>query len=68
MYKLEILHQFVTKVKTKSKRVLEANSSVCKGYRGKPVRRKGVGGFLPSILNRIKPLTEIVFFELTYYK
>ena len=70
MYKLEILHQSVKKVKTKSKKVLEANSSVCKIYRGKPLRRGGGGGgrmFAP-ILNRVKPLTEIIFFELTYYK
>ena len=39
MYKLEILHQSVKKVKTKSKKVLKANSSVCKSYRGKPLRR-----------------------------
>ena len=40
------------KVKTKSKKVLRANSYVCRGYKGKP----GMGGFLaPSspLLNRV---------------
>ena len=65
MYKLDILHQSVKKVKTKSKKVLEANSSVCKSYRKNLL---GGGRLFAPILNRVKPLTEIIFFELTYYK
>ena len=50
-YKLEILHQSVERFKTKSQKVLGANSHVCRSYRGRP----GRGAFLPPpILNRVK--------------
>ena len=48
--KLKILHQSVKKVKTKSQKVLGANSYVCRTYRGKT----GMGAFLPPIQNRVK--------------
>ena len=35
MYKLEILHQSVEMVKTKSQKVFGPNSFVCRSYRGK---------------------------------
>ena len=52
MYGLDILHQRDKRVKTKSQRVLGANSYVCRSYRGKP----GRGGLFapPPILNRVK--------------
>ena len=50
-YKLEILHQSVKRIKTKSQNVLEVNSYVCRSYRGKT----GTGAFLAApILNRVK--------------
>ena len=36
---LEILHQFGKRVKTKSQKVLVANSYVCRSYRGKTVQK-----------------------------
>ena len=51
MYELEILHQCGKRFKTKSQKVLGANSYVCRIYRGKT----GRGDFLPCpILNRVK--------------
>ena len=54
MYELEILHQSVKRVKTKSEKVFGVNSYVCRSYRGK----SGRGGLFdpppPSILNRVK--------------
>ena len=46
MYELEILHQSVKRVKTKSEKVFGVNSYVCRSYRGKSPP--------PSILNRVK--------------
>ena len=43
-YKLEILYQCSKRVKSKSQKVLEANSYVSRSYRGKPGRR---GPFCP---------------------
>ena len=40
-YKLEVLHQCGKKVKTKSQKVLGANSYVCESYRGKTGRGGG---------------------------
>ena len=50
-YKLEILHQSVKRVKNKSQKFLEANSYICRSYRG----RTGREAFLtsPPILNRV---------------
>ena len=50
-YELEILHECGKKVKTKSQKVLGANS-----YVGEVTEKKLVGGgdFLPPILNRVK--------------
>ena len=45
-YDLETLHKFGKKVETKCQRVLEANSYVCRSYRGKT----GSG----VIVNRVK--------------
>ena len=50
MYKLEILHQSIKRVKTK---VLGANSYVCRSYRGKTGRDAFLHP-LPPILNRVK--------------
>ena len=44
-YELEILHQCGKRVKTKSQKVLEANSYICKSYRGKAGRGEGGGLF-----------------------
>ena len=51
-YKLEILQKCGKMVKTKSQKVLQAKSYVCRSYRGKT----GKGGLLalhPAILNRV---------------
>ena len=48
-YKLEILHESVKRVKTKSQKVLGANSYVCRSYREKTGRGEA---FCP--LNRVK--------------
>ena len=50
LYGLEILHQCGKRVKTKSHKVLGANSYVCRSYSGKTSR----GGGLFAILNRVK--------------
>ena len=56
-YKLEILHQSVKKVKTKSQKFWGANSYVCRSYRGKT----GRGGlFAPP------PPPPTSWIELTY--
>ena len=49
-YKLEFLHQCDKKIKTKSQKVLVANSYVCRSYRGKA----GSKTPHPLILNRVK--------------
>ena len=46
-YKLEILHQCGKRVKTKSQKVLGANSYICRSYRGKT----GRGPFCLSRVN-----------------
>ena len=63
-YKLEILHQSVENVKTKSQKVLGPNSYVCRSYRGKT----GRGGFLvASILNRVKMQSISVFLDIAKF-
>ena len=42
IYGLKSLHQCVEKIKTKSQKVLGANSNVCRSY-----KEKIAGGFLP---------------------
>ena len=53
-HKLEVLHQSVKRVKTKSQKVLGPNSYVCRSYRGKTGR-----AFLAPILNRVKRTSKI---------
>ena len=48
-YGLEILHQCGKRVKTIIRKVLGANSNVCRSYRGKIAR----GPFCPPILNKV---------------
>ena len=45
-----MLHQSVNRIKTKSQKDLEANSYVCRSYRGKTAR----GHFCPSIPDMVK--------------
>ena len=51
---LEILHQCCKRVKTKSQKILGANSCFCRSYRGKA----GRGIFYPPILNRVKDIDD----------
>ena len=66
-YKLEILHQSVKSVKTKSQKASGANSYVCRIYRGKT----GWGAFLalplppPPILNRVKENHRLIAVDLS---
>ena len=63
-YKLEILHQSVKSVKTKSQKVSGANSYVCRIYRGKT----GWGGLFtppPPILNRVKENHRLIAVDLS---
>ena len=48
---LEFLHQYDKRVKTKSQKVLRANSYVCSSYEGNTYRRPFC---LPTILNKVK--------------
>ena len=48
MYELEILHQRGKRVKTKSQKVLRANSYICRSYRGKTGRGRGAFWGAPS--------------------
>ena len=54
MVKLEILHQCCKRVKTKSQKVLEANSYVCRSYRGKSVRGSLFDPPTPCTRNMVK--------------
>ena len=59
---LEILHQCGKRVKTKSQKVLGANSYVCRSYRRK-TGTVGGGASPPRILNRVKPTMLLITFR-----